>query len=225
MDVRGRSASLVSGPEQGSGSSPPLRERSAERRYLLVCTLRCRVPCGHAASRRSTVASSTPGPSRRVRTRDFHPRDPGGFRHLSSGPSGLLSKAALRSKGGRKPRATRTSCARHTGARAPHLLRQPNASGRRPQLSKQADHKEGKANVKSDTCVCKLLQHSAQPHLERKFYRKRSFSAAIDRSEPGSRPVSFPAWPMHGLRIQAPSQRSTQNTKPQRTCAGVSKGV
>ena len=63
-----------------------VRERSAERRYVLVCTLRCHVPCGHAASRRSTVASSTLGPSRRVRTGDFHLRDPGGFRRPSSEP-------------------------------------------------------------------------------------------------------------------------------------------
>src|SRR6266498_2663291 len=65
-----------------------VRERSADWRYFLVWHLveGAHVPCGHAASRRSTVASSTPGPSRRVRTGDFHPRDPGGFRRPSSGP-------------------------------------------------------------------------------------------------------------------------------------------
>ena len=65
-----------------------VRERSADWRTILVWHLGegARVPCGHAASRRSTVASSTPGPSRRVRTGDFRPRDPGGFRRPSSGP-------------------------------------------------------------------------------------------------------------------------------------------
>src|SRR5437762_10404527 len=74
------------GPPSFPFSLTHVRERSAERRYVLVCTLRCHVPCGHAASRRSTVASSTPGPSRRVRTGDFHLRDPGGFRRPSSEP-------------------------------------------------------------------------------------------------------------------------------------------
>src|SRR5436309_12207072 len=65
-----------------------VRERSADWRYVLVWHLveGALVPCGHAASRRSTVASSTPGPARRVRTGDFHLRDPGGFRRPSSGP-------------------------------------------------------------------------------------------------------------------------------------------
>src|SRR5216684_2997845 len=65
-----------------------VRERSAEKRTILVWHLGegAHVPCGHAASRRSTVASSTPGPARRVRTGDFHPRDPGSFRRPSSGP-------------------------------------------------------------------------------------------------------------------------------------------
>src|SRR5205823_14618918 len=67
----------------GAGPAPSLsfaltsvRERSADWRYFLVWHLveGARVPCGHAASRRSTVASSTPGPSRRVRIGDFHPR-------------------------------------------------------------------------------------------------------------------------------------------------------
>src|SRR5204862_7555578 len=48
-----------------------VRERSAERRYVLVCTLRCHVPCGHAASRRSTCGVFHPGtvssgPNRRL---------------------------------------------------------------------------------------------------------------------------------------------------------------
>src|SRR2546423_11430456 len=47
------------------------------------------------------------------------------FAALHPDRPGLLAKAALRSKGGREPRATRTSCARDTGARAPRLLRQP----------------------------------------------------------------------------------------------------
>src|SRR6266487_7083007 len=47
------------------------------------------------------------------------------FAALHPNRRGLLSKAALNSKGGREPRATRTSCARNTGARAPRLLRQP----------------------------------------------------------------------------------------------------
>src|SRR5260221_14647411 len=64
-----------------------VRERSAERRYVLVCTLRCRVPCGHAASRRSTCGVFHPGtvlsgPNRGT----FIPRDPGGFRRPSSEP-------------------------------------------------------------------------------------------------------------------------------------------
>src|SRR5260221_2665129 len=65
-----------------------VRERSADWRYFIVWHLGegARVPCGHAASRRSTVASSTPGPARRGPTGDFHSRDPGGFRRPSSGP-------------------------------------------------------------------------------------------------------------------------------------------
>ena len=50
-----------------------VRERSAERRYVLVCTLRCRVPCGHAASRRSTYGVFHPGTVFRVRTRERNP--------------------------------------------------------------------------------------------------------------------------------------------------------
>src|SRR5258706_7516263 len=58
-----------------------VRERSADWRYVLVWHLveGALVPCGHAASRRFTVASSTPRPSRQVRTGDFHLRDPGRF--------------------------------------------------------------------------------------------------------------------------------------------------
>src|SRR5213083_2182830 len=50
------------------------------------------------------------------------------FAALHPNRTGLLSKAALRFKGGREPRATRTSCVRNTGARAPHLLRHYDAS-------------------------------------------------------------------------------------------------
>src|SRR5207244_12452198 len=105
-----------------------VRERSADWRYFIVWRLveGAHVPCGHAASRRSTVASSTPGPSRRVRTEGLSsPVIRAAFAALHPDRRGLLSNAALRSKGGREPRATRTSCARNTGARAPRLLRQP----------------------------------------------------------------------------------------------------
>src|SRR5258707_15150678 len=66
-----------------------VRERSAEKRTILVWHLGegAHVPCGHAASRRSTVASSTPGPRSSGPDRGtFIPRDPGGFRRPSSGP-------------------------------------------------------------------------------------------------------------------------------------------
>src|SRR5439155_4199750 len=64
-----------------------VRERSAERRYVLVCTLRCHVPCGHAASRRSTCGVFHPGTGSSGPDRGtFIPRDPGGFRRPSSGP-------------------------------------------------------------------------------------------------------------------------------------------
>jgi len=160
MDARGRSASLVSGPEQSSGSSAPLRERSAERRTFLVCTLRCRVPCGArrlAALHCGVFHPGTvlPGPDAGAEPH----ADPGQLSPALHPDRVQPSKAALHSKGERKPGATRTSCARNTGARAPHLLRQPNASGRRPQLSKRVDHKAGKANVKSKTHVCKVHQH------------------------------------------------------------------
>ena len=100
---------------------PHMRE-GAERRLALRLSLHLavRVPCGHAASRRSTVASSTPGPSRQVRTEG--PSSPvirAAFAALHPDRTGLLSKAALRSKGEREPRATRTSCVRvHRGAGA-----------------------------------------------------------------------------------------------------------
>src|SRR5438128_1642612 len=108
-----------------------VRERSADWRYVssLAPRRRCRVPCGHAASRRSTVASSTPGSSRRVRTGGLSsPVIRAAFAALHPDRTGLLSKAALRFKGGREPRATRTSCVRNTGARAPRLLRHYDAS-------------------------------------------------------------------------------------------------
>ena len=74
------------------------------------------MPCGHAASRRSTVASSTPGPSRRVRTGGLSsPVIQTAFAALHPDRTGLLAKAALRGKGGREPRATRTSCVRTQG--------------------------------------------------------------------------------------------------------------
>src|SRR5882724_9296864 len=108
-----------------------VRERSAVWRYVFIGTS-VKVPrafARHAASRRSTVASSTPGPSRRVRTEELSsPVIRAAFAVLHPDRRGLLAKAALRSKGGREPRATRTSCARNTRARAPHLLRHYDVS-------------------------------------------------------------------------------------------------
>src|SRR5205823_12005765 len=89
-DVIHRSHDLV-----GVGSAVislfPHKREGAERRLALLLSLAPRRRCLrafalHTASRRSTVASSTPGSSRRVRTGDFHLRDPGGFRRPSSGP-------------------------------------------------------------------------------------------------------------------------------------------
>ena len=98
----------------------PHRREGAERRLalLLSCTLRCACLCRHAASRRSTVASSTLGPSRRVRTRVFALVIQAAFAALHPDRTGLLAKAALRSKGEREPRATRTSVRVHSGAGA-----------------------------------------------------------------------------------------------------------
>ena len=112
---RGASAFSLPLPSQREGA-----ERRLALRLGLAPRRRCRVPCGHAASRRSTVASSTPGPARRVRTGGLSsPVIRAAFAALHPDRTGLLSKAALHFKGGREPRATRTSCVRnHRGAGA-----------------------------------------------------------------------------------------------------------
>ena len=70
-------------------SLSPHKREGAERRLALLHSLaprrRCRVPCGHAASRRSTVASSTPGPC-----------SSGPNRRLSPPRSGRLSPPFIR---------------------------------------------------------------------------------------------------------------------------------
>ena len=66
-----------------------VRERSAEWRYVSSLAPRRRRPralAGTPPSGAPLVASSTLGPACRVRTGDFHPRDPGGFRRPSSEP-------------------------------------------------------------------------------------------------------------------------------------------
>jgi len=63
-----------------------VRERSAERRYVLVCTLRCACLAGTPPRGAPPVASFHPGTVSSVRTGDFHLRDPGGFRRPSSEP-------------------------------------------------------------------------------------------------------------------------------------------
>jgi len=96
-----------------------VRERSADWRYVSVWHLAVPRALRHAASRRSTVASSTPGPSRQVRTGVFTPVIQAAFAALHPDRTGRPKAAALRSKGERKPRATRTSCVRdHRGAGA-----------------------------------------------------------------------------------------------------------
>ncbi len=105
--------------------SLPSPREGAERRKTLLHSLaprrRCRVPCGHAASRRSTCGvfhpgTVLPGPERRGVPHVIR----AAFADPSSGPVQPL-KAALRSKGGREPEATRTGWLRQPAARAPHL--------------------------------------------------------------------------------------------------------
>src|SRR3954454_21115469 len=102
-----------------------VREQSAERRYVLVCTLRCRVPCGHAASRRSTCGvfhpgTVLPGPDRGIESPRVHTA------FAAFVPDRVQpSKAALHSKDGRKTQGDPDLLCAYTGARAPRLLRQP----------------------------------------------------------------------------------------------------
>src|SRR5712675_2532328 len=103
-----------------------VRERSADWRTILVWHL------GEGA-RVPLRGTPPPGaPLWRLPPRDrlvgsepetFIPVIRAAFAALHPDRRGLLAKAALRSKGGREPRATRTSCVRYTGARAPRLLR------------------------------------------------------------------------------------------------------
>src|SRR5882724_12287914 len=116
------------GPPSFPLSLTCVRERSAEKRYVLVCTLRCRVPCGHAALRRSTCGVFHLGTVFRVRTRELNPSlIQAAFADLHPDRVQPL-KAALHSKCGREPKATRISCLRLTGTRAPRLLHHYDAS-------------------------------------------------------------------------------------------------
>src|SRR5882757_755433 len=115
------------GPPSFPSSLTSVRERSADWRYVFIGTL-VKVP-------RALRGTPPPGaPLWRLPPRDrlvgsepetFISVIRAAFAALHPDRTGLLSKAALHSKGGREPRATRTSCARNTGARAPRLLRQP----------------------------------------------------------------------------------------------------
>jgi hypothetical protein len=104
-----------------------VRERSADWRYVSSLAPRRRRP-------RAFKGTPPPGAplwrlpprdrARRVRTGGLSsPVIRAAFAALHPDRAGLLAKAALHSKGGREPGATRTCCARHTAARAPHLLR------------------------------------------------------------------------------------------------------
>src|ERR1043166_9501697 len=111
----------------------------------------CLVGVGSAAaSRRSTGGVLPPRDrARRVRTGGLSsPVIRAAFAALHPDRTGLLAKAALHSKGGREPGATRTCCVRnHSGAGAT-----PAPSLRRlvmtPTLSRRADHRPGTADVK-----------------------------------------------------------------------------
>src|SRR5882724_12401205 len=124
------------GPPSFPLSLTCVRERSAEKRYVLVCTLRCRVPCGHAALRRSTCGVFHLGTVFRVRTRELNPSlIQAAFDALHPDRVQPL-KAALPSKSGREPKATRISCLRRQGRGRHTLLRQINASRWRPHVNK-----------------------------------------------------------------------------------------
>jgi hypothetical protein len=94
----------------------PLRGGSAEKRYFVVCTLRCRVPCG---ARRLPalhcgvfhLGTVLPGPDTGAEPR----ADPGRLSPALHPDRVQPLKAALRFKGGREPKATRTSCVRAQG--------------------------------------------------------------------------------------------------------------
>ena len=104
-----------------------VRERSAEWRYVSSLAPRRRRPrafARHAALRRSTcgvfhpgtvLVGSEPG--------TFIPVIRAAFAALHPNRTSRPKAAALHSKGGREPRATRISCLRVTGTRAPRLLR------------------------------------------------------------------------------------------------------
>ena len=149
-----------------------VRERSAERRYFSVCTLRCRVPCGHAAFRRSTCGVFHPGTVRMGP--DTHPGQLSPALH----PDRVQpSKAALHSKSGREPEATRTSCARDTGARAPRLLRQINASRWRPHVSRHGGNTGIKrSNKRNPNCAVRSLLMEAESSMDSKL----SFNTACE---------------------------------------------
>src|SRR5215207_1045545 len=109
------------GPPSFPLSLTCVRERSADWRYFIVWHLVEGAAClaRHAASRRSTVASSTLGPFFRVRTRERKPRaDPGQLSPPLHPDRVQPLKAVPRSRDGREPRATRTSVRVHSGAGA-----------------------------------------------------------------------------------------------------------
>src|SRR6266704_6947496 len=107
--------------------SPHTRE-GAERRKTLRLSLHLAVPRALRARRLAALHLWRLPPRDRLvgsEPETFISVIRAAFAALHPDRRGLLAKAALRSKGGREPRATRTSCARNTGARAPRLLRQP----------------------------------------------------------------------------------------------------
>ena len=123
----GVGAAVISLPSPNT--SLPSQREGAERRLALLRSLaprrrRPRAFARHAASRRSTVASSTPGPYFRVRTRELNPaliravfRPP----FIRTASSHRRQPFIVRADGnpGRPGPPVRVT----TGARAPHLLR------------------------------------------------------------------------------------------------------
>src|SRR5258708_15303569 len=116
------------GPPSFPFSLTHVRERSADWRTILVWHLGegARVPC--EARRLPALhcgvfhpGTVLPGPDAGAEPH----ADPGSLSTALHPDRVQPSKAALHSKGGREPRATRTSCARNTWAPAPRLLRQP----------------------------------------------------------------------------------------------------